>query len=50
MNCKITNHEGQKTMIQELQASGISWEQVHLQLQYWTEKELESYELSKNKE
>ena len=50
MNRKITNHGGQKTMIQGLQASGISREQVHLQSQHQTEKELESYELPRNEE
>ncbi|GES78075.1 hypothetical protein GLOIN_2v1470960 [Rhizophagus clarus] len=46
-NHKMTNHGGRKTMIQGLQNTGISHDQIRLQSRHKTEKGLEPYELSR---
>ncbi|GES80802.1 zinc finger MYM-type protein 2-like [Rhizophagus clarus] len=46
-NRKMTNHGGRKTMIQGLQNTGISRDQMRLQSRHKTEKGLEPYELSR---
>ncbi|GBC07728.1 hypothetical protein RclHR1_07660004 [Rhizophagus clarus] len=46
-NRKMTNHGGRKTMIQGLQNTGISRDQMRLQSRHKTEKGLEPYKLSR---